>query len=166
MNLGSPAGGGGVSGGAAGSVPTVAEVERIAALADPVLRLDRLWERLVERARPLARQALTELLMTQALPSERLRLGSDLTAAYPASLARLDSPELAALVARLDPDPTSPRGSGTSDWSDLGQRMHYVADYFRAYQERTPCWSRRSPPIRCARSMPAGCHRAVSKACI
>jgi hypothetical protein len=93
-------------------------------------------DRLADEAQRLGRQAITAALMTLELPQGRvLRLGHDLTAAFPASLRTLDNPDLRALLATVDTTPDSPRGTGGRDWSDLPGRMHFIADLFRAYHE-------------------------------
>jgi hypothetical protein len=74
--------------------------------------------------------------MTLALPPDLvLRLGRDVPAEFPEALRQLSDPELQALLARIDPMPDSVRGSGAEDWADFTDRMHYVADLFRCYQE-------------------------------
>ena len=93
-------------------------------------------DRLADEAQRLGRQAITAALMTLELPRGRvLRLGHDLTAAYPAALRSLENPDLRALLAGVDTTPDSPRGTGGRDWSDLPGRMHFIADLFRAYHE-------------------------------
>jgi len=93
-------------------------------------------DRLADEAQRLGRQAITAALMTLELPRGRvLRLGHDLTAAYPVPLRTLDNPDLQALLAGVDTTPDSPLGTGGRDWSDLPGRMHFIADLFRAYHE-------------------------------
>jgi hypothetical protein len=77
------------------------------------------------------RAAITEELMTLALPGRALRLGRDLTGAFPAELARLENAELVALLAAADPTTDSAAESGARDWASLPERMHYIADLFR-----------------------------------
>ncbi|MGH8068772.1 MAG: hypothetical protein ACRERE_26770 [Candidatus Entotheonellia bacterium] len=98
--------------------------------------LDRACEQLAARLRDLTRRVITECLMTLALPPDLvLRLGRDVPAEFPEALRQLSDPELQALLARIDPMPDSVRGSGAEDWTDFTDRMHYVADLFRAFQE-------------------------------
>ena len=115
-------------------------------VALPFLYLRRLLGRplLVERAaaaavaqaREAAHLIVTEHLMTLTLAGGAyLRLGRDLKAAYPATLARIDDAELAALLATVDQTPDSVAESGAGDWGDLGERLHFIADMFRCYQE-------------------------------
>jgi hypothetical protein len=93
-------------------------------------------DRLADEAQRLGRQAITAALMTLELPRGRvLRLGRDLTAAYPPVLRTLDNADLRALLAGVDTTPDSPRGTGGRDWSELPGRMHFIADLFRAYHE-------------------------------
>lgn len=84
----------------------------------------------------IAHQAITELLMTLALPAEVLRLGRDVPGAFPADLRTIDSPDLRALLGLIDPTPDTTRGSGAGDWSILTERIHFIADLFRVYAER------------------------------
>jgi hypothetical protein len=91
---------------------------------------------LVARAKLRIRRVITEHLMTLTIgESLRLQLGSDLRAQFPPALARLEEPELLALLARIDPTPDSTRDTGARDWADLAERMHYIADLFRCCQE-------------------------------
>jgi hypothetical protein len=82
------------------------------------------------------RQALTETMMTIHLPPDLLiRLGDDLTAGFPEALRQLVDPDLRDLLARFDPTPDSLAGSGVLDWADLPDRLHFIIDLFRCYQE-------------------------------
>ena len=86
--------------------------------------------------RELARRIVTDHLMTLALPGGAyLRLGHDLRAEYPASLQHIAAPDLQALLAAVDPTPDSVAGTGAVDWGDLAERLHFIADMFRCYQE-------------------------------
>jgi hypothetical protein len=84
----------------------------------------------------IAHETITELLMTLSLPAQTLSLARDVPGTFPADLETIENPELAALIARIDPTPDATRGSGADDWSNLAQRVHYIADLFRVYQER------------------------------
>jgi hypothetical protein len=84
----------------------------------------------------IAHEAATEMLMTLSLPGETLSLGRDVPGGFPADLKTIDNPELAALLGRIDPTPDTTRGSGAEDWSNLRERIHFIADLFRVYQER------------------------------
>jgi hypothetical protein len=82
------------------------------------------------------RRALTETMMTLHLPPDVLvRLGDDLTASFPEILSHLNNPDLCALLARLDPTPDSTIASGALDWANLPERLHFIVDLFRCYQE-------------------------------
>jgi hypothetical protein len=75
-------------------------------------------------------------MMTLNLPSGvRVRLGDDLPAGFPASLQQIVNHELKALLERLDPTADSTVGSGARDWADLPDRIHFIIDLFRCYQE-------------------------------
>ena len=97
---------------------------------------DRAVEALLAEARLRVRRVITEHLMTLELGGgARLRLGRDLERAFPVSLAAPSDPELRALLARIDPTPEGTARSGASDWADLAERMHYIADLFRCCHE-------------------------------
>jgi hypothetical protein len=90
----------------------------------------------VARARSAAHLIVTEHLMTITLAGGAyLRLGRDLKAPYPTTLARIDDGELAALLATVDPTPDAVTASGADNWGDLAERLHFIADMFRCYQE-------------------------------
>ncbi|MEU4445491.1 hypothetical protein AB0K14_26700 [Actinosynnema sp. NPDC050801] len=94
-------------------------------------------ERLADHARGLARRAVTEHLMTLALPGgELLDLSRDLPAEFPPLLARLSHPELLSLLRTVDPTADSLLDTAARDWSDLPDRMHYIADMFRCHGHR------------------------------
>lgn len=98
--------------------------------------IDRLWDPLIALLRRGVRQAVTELIMTLSLPGGRLlRLGSDLEAAFPESVRLIVVPELREILALIDPTPDSQLRSGAEDWADLGERMHYITDFFRSHVE-------------------------------
>lgn len=85
------------------------------------------------------RRIFTEALMTIRFPPDTLvRLGDDLQAGFPETLHRLNDPDLLTLLAQLDPTPDSPEQSGALDWAYLPDRLHFIADLFRCYQETPP----------------------------
>ncbi len=92
--------------------------------------------RLADHARELTHLVITELMMTLSLPGELLKLGRDLRAEFPEVLERIGNADLRSLLDEMDPTPETVRGSGAEDWSDLRDRMHFIADLFRCYQER------------------------------
>ncbi len=98
---------------------------------------DAATDALVAIARQHTRAVITEHLMTLGLPGGgRLRLGSDLSGEFPASLEEITNPDLRALLERIDPTPDSLRETGAVDWADLPDRLHFILDLFRSYQER------------------------------
>ena len=97
---------------------------------------DEATELLVTVARQHARAVITEYLMTIGLPrGGRLRLGSDLSGEFPTSLSEITNPDLRAFIERIDPTPDSLRETGAVDWGDLPDRLHFILDMFRCYQE-------------------------------
>lgn len=82
------------------------------------------------------RQAITEVMMTITLPSGvRLRLGKDLQRGFPESLRQITNPQLRQLLEKHDLSPDSLVDSGVVDWADLPDRLHFILDLFRCYQE-------------------------------
>lgn len=98
-------------------------------------RLDAAINRLFEQTQERLRLFLTDHLMVLGLPDERLRLGDDLRAGFPPVLRELTHPDLLELLKKIDPTPDSLRETGAIDWADLPDRLHYIADLFRCYQE-------------------------------
>jgi hypothetical protein len=42
---------------------------------------------------------------------------------------------LSTLLEQIDPTPDSTTDSGASDWANFPERLHFIADLFRCYQE-------------------------------
>jgi hypothetical protein len=85
--------------------------------------------------RALLRHAVTEALMTLRLPDGTVRLGRDLSGEPPESLREPRNPELVAMLARLQPAPGDPDGTGADDWSVLDERMALISRLFRCRHE-------------------------------
>ena len=97
---------------------------------------DTLLDTLFAAARHVAHLAVTEYLMSIDLPPDlHLRLGQDVIGTFPDSLQQIVLPDLCALLDQLDPTPDSTRDSGAVDWSSLPDRVHFIIDLFRCYQE-------------------------------
>ena len=108
----------------------------IARLAGRRSLLDVALDALVLEEQRIVRRVLTRYLMSIDLSTAvHLQLGDDLPAGVPRSLQTIVLPELRDLLDRIDPAPDSPGGSGTVDWADLDDRIHFIAQMFRCYQE-------------------------------
>jgi len=95
-----------------------------------------LLRKLSEHTRDIFRRVVTKTLMTIEMPTgEVLSLHRDLSRPFPPDLRQLSDPDLRELLARFDPAVDDPAGSGAGDWADLNQRMRFIADLFRAYQD-------------------------------
>ena len=104
--------------------------------AESRLLLNAVADEIAEELRLAARIVITDHLMSIGLPQDRtLRLGSDAVTSFPAGLSRLTNPELTALLGKYSAAPDAPGGSAAIDWSVLPQRMHFIADFFRGYQQ-------------------------------
>jgi hypothetical protein len=84
------------------------------------------WERIATRH-----------FMRLALPNcGSMSLGADIVVAgrpFPADLEPLHHPELIALIKTYDPSLETLRGSGARNWTDLRNRMAFIADLFRSH---------------------------------
>jgi hypothetical protein len=113
--------------------------------------LDEAIHQLYVVARQRLRWLLTEHMMVLDLPKGvRLRLGEDLQAEFPPILKQIANPDLLALLGRIDPTPDSLRDTGAVDWADLGERIHFITDLFRSYQEGPDLWEPPFGPIQVA----------------
>lgn len=100
-----------------------------------------------EMLRPLAKQMetvwhriSTRFLMTLTIPGATLDLGKDvpsLSAAgmFPAELETVTYPPLVEIFAKLDRTPDTVAGSAATSWGELGDRMNFIVDFFRAHQQ-------------------------------
>jgi hypothetical protein len=68
--------------------------------------------------------------------TEALRLGRDLSGQFPDVLGQIANARLREMLARIDLTPDSLIDSGADDWANFPDRMHFIADFFRLYQER------------------------------
>lgn len=98
-------------------------------------RLEPLVEPVLLEAQRLAREIVTARLMVLELPGEVLRLGRDIPGGFPEHLRTIDRVDLRELLTRTDPTVDSLRESAALDWVDFGDRMHFIADLFRARQQ-------------------------------
>jgi hypothetical protein len=110
---------------------------RIARLIRRSTHLDVAIDALVAEEGRLVRRILTRHLMSIDLGTVHLRLGEDLGVEFPRSLREIVVPDLRDLLGRIDPTRDSLRDSGVVDWADLGDRVHFIADMFRCFQEAT-----------------------------
>jgi hypothetical protein len=98
--------------------------------------LDIIVEKLVADARNQVRPLLTAMMMSIGLPhNEQLRLGQDLTAGFPENLQHITHPDLLALLLQVDPTADSLHETGARDWASLTDRLHFIVDMFRCFQE-------------------------------
>jgi hypothetical protein len=81
----------------------------------------------------IAREIITESLMTLSLPGRVLALGRNLADEFPETLRKPSDADLIALLAEFEPVAPAPDDCGARDWADFHQRMHYIAHLFRAF---------------------------------
>jgi hypothetical protein len=110
---------------------------RAKVLRDQTTYLDAAFARFIREVNRLIRQVITDHLMTLHLAgTEVLRLGRDLQGTFPQQLAQIRNSELSEMLKRIDITSNSLEDSGAKDWADFTDRMHFIADFFRVYQER------------------------------
>jgi len=108
----------------------------IAKLLKRKLSLDEAIDQLLDLAKQKIREVITEFMMTLHIPTnELLKLGEDLQRKFPQTLQHIINPKLKELLSKIDPTPNSLKESGAKDWGDLLDRIHFIADLFRAYFE-------------------------------
>jgi hypothetical protein len=81
----------------------------------------------------VTRSVVTECLMVLALPATTLALGQHLDRVSAEPLREVSDPELAALLARYEPEPPAEDDCAARDWTELDQRLHYAIHLFRAF---------------------------------
>jgi hypothetical protein len=108
----------------------------ISKLLQRKLPLDEATDQLLNLAKLKMREVITDCMMTLHIPNnELLRLGEDLKRKFPQRLEHISSSTLKELLNKIDPTPDSLKESGAKDWGDLSDRIHFIADLFRAYFE-------------------------------
>lgn len=101
---------------------------------------DVIVDRLLDEARRRIRLVFTASVMTLGGPGGlHLHLGADVPAPFPDKLTQIALPDLRTLLDQFDPTPDSPHESGAEDWAALPDRLHFIADLFRAYGQ-SPDW--------------------------
>jgi len=81
------------------------------------------------------RKVATDQLMTLGTPSGTLKLGQDVPKAFPPNLGTVTNPDLQKQLNQVDRTPNTTRGSGANDWASFNDRMNFIVDLFRAYQQ-------------------------------
>lgn len=103
--------------------------------------------KMAQRAAGFSRQmvlrTVTRMMMTYSLPTRRLRLGKDLVAPtglinFPAELLQIENPRCRELVLQFDSGLDTLSGSAAGNWGSLADRMNFLVDFFRSYQQYKP----------------------------
>lgn len=83
----------------------------------------------------------TDMLMVLTLPSGDLMLGEDVKPCttserrFPAHLQKIENGRLRLLLHRYDRVMDTLTGSGAKNWANLDDRMNFIVDLFRSYQQ-------------------------------
>ncbi len=89
---------------------------------------------LVHAAEGHIHKIITEHLMTITFPPANvLHLSRDLNLVFPEDLKQIQNAELLVLLSEVDPSIDDLHGDAATDWSDLKQRMRFIAGLFRCY---------------------------------
>mgnify|MGYP006943100029 CR=1 FL=1 len=54
---------------------------------------------------------------------------------FPLDLETIDNADLQKVLIALDRSPDSTKGTAARDWGNLGERMNFIADFFRSDQQ-------------------------------
>jgi hypothetical protein len=81
----------------------------------------------------LARETITESFMVLSLPGRVLALGTHLPDPFAEGVSKPADAELTELLSRFKPAGSTRDDCGVRDWSDLQQRMNYIAHMFCAF---------------------------------
>ncbi|WP_433179679.1 hypothetical protein [Actinoallomurus sp. CA-150999] len=113
---------------------------QVSPLASPLLRkrLTQLWRTMATAHLMDLRMPAPDFRQTRRLTIQHL--GADLgratlAATFPPGLTHLSNIELKALLYDIDRTPNTVLGSAADDWVELGDRMNFIADLFRSWQQ-------------------------------
>lgn len=88
------------------------------------------------------RKISTKFLMRIEVPDGHLDLSEDIPLIayepgkmFPEELVEIRNSALLQVLTELDHSPNSSKGSAAKDWGDLGERMNFIADFFRSAQQ-------------------------------
>lgn len=88
------------------------------------------------------REVSTKRLMAIEVPDGQIDLSEDLPmisysqgGMFPEVLKNIKNPTLQDILKQLDYTPDTTKGTGASDWGNLGDRMNFIADFFRSAQQ-------------------------------
>ncbi len=105
------------------------------------------WRDLAQRAKVISRKmilhTITRMWMAYSLPTRSLRVGKDLVAPtgminFPPQLLFIENPRCQDLIRRFDGSFDTLSGSAAGNWGSLMDRMHFLATFFRSYQNYKP----------------------------
>jgi hypothetical protein len=115
----------------------------ISKLLQRKMPLDEAIDQLLELAKQKMREVITDYMMTLHIPTnELLKLGDDLKRKFSQRLEHISTSELKELLNKIDLTPDSVKESGAKDWGELSDRIHFIADFFRAYFEHLQLYNK------------------------
>ena len=99
--------------------------------------------------REIISKTFTQMLMSITLPSRELKLGETVIAptgvtSFPSDLIDIENPRCLELVRMFETSQDTLSGSGAKNWASLRDRMSFVVDFFRSYQQYKRLWE---PPF-------------------
>ena len=101
------------------------------------------WKKKFGFSRKLITRTFTKMWMQFTLPGRALRISRDIVAptgaqSFPANLRTIDDLRCQELVQKFDLSIDTLSGSAADNWGSLRQRMNFVVDFFRSYQQYDP----------------------------
>ena len=95
--------------------------------------------------RKVVSKAITQMMMSITLPNRELKLGQNVIAptgvtSFPKELLLIENPRCLELVRLFETGQDTLSGSGAEKWDSLSDRMSFVVDFFRSYQQYRRLW--------------------------
>lgn len=115
-------------------LPHLSQIGGVLTQAVMRARIEPLLEPVIREVQEIIREIITERLMVLELPGQILRLGDDLSGEFTEFLRVIKNTDALAILEEVDLTPDSLLRTGTRDWTQFPQRMHFIADLFRSRQ--------------------------------
>ena len=107
----------------------------------------RIVQRTIGFSRQMVLRTVTRMSMTYTLPTRELKLGSDLVAPtglvnFPRELMTIENPRCIELIQKFNCGLDTLSGSAAGNWGSLNDRMNFLVDFFRSYQQYKPLFQK------------------------
>jgi hypothetical protein len=103
----------------------------------------RIRRRYVGFTRQMVLRTITRMFMTYSLPTRDMRVGESVVAPtgltnYPPNLQQIENPRCREILQQFHREEDTLSGSAAGNWSKLEDRMTFIIDFFRSYQQYKP----------------------------